>query len=186
MKNKSVKRRIFSRFLSIALVFAMSVCLLLPINVKAAKKITLAQNLFSTELEDIEPTVSTITKTGKYNIVTTKNEAGNFCGFLKFVAPKTKTYTITAGPVKGKKKDFIFGSVEFFVPGNATSLAGTTVKLKKSTKNHFMMIATKKYSNSEKKRVGTIKLRKGTQLYMYFQFHQGNKSSACTTTLKIK
>ena len=185
-----MKRRAWSfcsRLLSYVLVFTLLFSLSNPITTEAkGKKITLVPKLYSNEIADIEEGgIASISKAGNYTIVIPKNETGNFNGYLKFVVPKTKNYSFTASKVKGKKKDFIFGTLETLTADSNGSTNLNCFKIKKK-KNAFLDVATKKYSNHDKSRTGTVKLTKGSTVYIWFEFHQGKKSSQCSLNLKIK
>ena len=112
-----MKRRVWQRVLSLALLFAMAIILVNPVTAQAkTKKIKLSYAEFNIPQESyIESKAKTINKTGNYK-VEIKKQGKSYSGFIKFVAPKTKKYTFTFSNLRGKGKSSCLATVDFSSP----------------------------------------------------------------------
>ena len=100
-----MKRRIWQRVLSLALLFAMAVILVNPLTAQAkTKKLKLSFAAIGEPYESyMESKAATVTKTGNYKVEETK-QSYYYGGVIKFVAPKTKKYKFTFSKARAKGK----------------------------------------------------------------------------------
>jgi hypothetical protein len=122
----------------------------------------------------------------------------SYSGYLKFVAPKTKTYTFTIYDLKHPvKRGDLMGSMVFMVPyGYKNSQLGTFKVSCKGGYSSRLYVANPKptglyYADATqvyyKSRSGGIKLKKGQVIYLGIDLHTfkfTKKRVSCT--LKIK
>ena len=169
--------------MTLTFVFALAAILVLP-SQAATRKV---------KNQDFTSTISTVKKkavTAKKGTQTVKLLGSG--GFLKFKAPKTKTYTFTGYGVK--KPSGEYSSYGYFYlmtvsgSGSYKYLKINNVKTK-GGKNTALYINSNKNSTSGKKatrslksRSGSIKLKKGQTVYIYSWF----TSKKTSYKLKIK
>jgi hypothetical protein len=182
------KRNWFSvtKVLSFIMALVISLAFINPISAEAkTKTIKLKKaNSYLSYVEDIEPVSTLIPKTGKYKIVQNKSN-GIFHGYLKFVAPKTKTYTITLSNLKCKGKELVYGGVIISTPKNDGS--DSVMSIVPKTKGGIMSFSSKQKGGSlVKKRKGTIKLTAGQVIYLEYNIIVKTKGKKLTSNLQIK
>ncbi|SEL93519.1 hypothetical protein SAMN04487770_12138 [Butyrivibrio sp. ob235] len=112
-----MKRRVWQRVLSLALLFAMTIILVNPVTAQAkTKKLKLPYAEFNIPQESyIESKAVTINKTGNYKVQLGKS-GKIYSGFIKFVVPKTKKYTFTYSHLRAKGKSSCLATVDYTVP----------------------------------------------------------------------
>ncbi len=174
-----------TKMMSLLMVLAISLTFLNPLNAEAKTK-TIKMKKSDTYLsyvEDLEK-ASTNIKSGTYNIVQQKSN-GIFHGYLKFVAPKSKTYTITLSNLKCKGNEPVNCGVMLYTPLNDGSDSVKSIIPK--TKGGIMNFSSKNRGGSYvKTRKGTFKLAKGQVLYIEYNTIVKTKGKKLTSKLKIK
>ncbi len=192
--NKIVKA------VSLAIVFAMVLSFVSPINAEAkttkVSPVASEVQFYTTSADPVATTVST----GSYKVVinrTKKKGGSSYCdGYLKFVAPETRTYTLNFSKVKGNKGGVVVGSVWLQIP-DKTSTSGFLDSLEASTQggtDSYIRLATKTTKPKNTKKVGyylnsrkaTISLNAGDVVYLSYGFIANKKTSNVTSKLVIK
>ena len=112
-----MKRRVWQRVLSLALLLAMAIILVNPVVAQAkTKKLKLPYAEFNIPQESyIESKAVTLNKTGNYKVELGRKDKV-YSGFIKFVVPKTKKYTFTFSHVRAKGKSSCLPWVDFSGP----------------------------------------------------------------------
>lgn len=180
----TTKTATFSSSKALCVMMAIVVALaFMPQPAMAASK-SVSKQAFSTKTEVVHKKAATVKKG------TTKLTFKKGMGYIKFKAPKTKTYSFKFSNVKSKK----FSSctyVSLYTPSSFKSKILAVKKMKtKGGKYNTLWLAANGYKHSGKllyrplaSRTGTVKLKAGQWVYFYL----GNESGGKTTlTLKIK
>lgn len=124
-----------------------------------------------------------ITKKGTYNIKVKTTDNYWYKGWMKFKAPKTATYSFVFSNVNSKKKP-----VSGYVLGSFATEYGSWMPANFSTKggkSEYLYLASKKSYDRLTKRTGKIKLKKGQEIYLYFEFQKQFKGKAGTMSIKL-
>ena len=113
-----MKRRVWQRILSLALLLAMAIILVNPVTAQAkTRKLKLPFAKFNEpEVSYIETKAVTITKTGNYKVQLSRYQ-GDYSGFIKFIVPKTKRYAFTYSKARAKGKSSCLTWVHYAIPG---------------------------------------------------------------------
>ena len=168
--KKSNFTAVVKRVLSIMLVFVLMVSFTGTINAEAkTKKISLKYCNFSglVDYHEVEPFAKSVKK-GTYN-VTIQCKKGWANGYLKFTAPASKTYKITASKLSTGKGKFANGHVSFMKVDSYGGLAYTDGVVK-GQKQSAMHIASRKTGIVPASLSGKIYLEQGETLYIYNSF----------------
>ena len=175
--------------LSLALAFIFAITLINPISATAkTKTLNLKVDYTTDPYVDYVDSVSTnITKTGTYKVVQKKHD-GVYVGYIRFVAPKTKKYTITVSNLKCKGNEQVYGGVQLYTPANdGTDSVRGIMCVTKGKEDSVLQLAHKKMgSNLIPKRSGKITLNEGQILYLHYQFIVKTKGKKLTSKLVIK
>ncbi|WP_029320174.1 hypothetical protein [Butyrivibrio sp. AE3004] len=181
--------QITRKLLSMMLALAMVILLADPVCVSAKIK---TLNLKHADISDpyvsyINTVATTIPKTGTYKVSLKKN-GGVYYGYLKFVAPKTKTYTITLSDLKCKGNEQVYGGVqtEMEVGDGTDSIKHVEIQTKGGTNTVLQLAHKKQGSNLIPKRTGKITLTEGQTLYLCYVFIVKTKGKKLTSKLTIK
>ena len=187
-----MKRRVWQRVLSLALIFAMAIILVNPITAQAkTKKLKLPYAAFNIPEESyIESKAVTINNTGNYKVQLVRND-GVYSGFIKFVVPKTKKYAITFSHVRAKGNSPCSPWVEFRAP---TGIEDQITNLNGYSKGGYQngypfsyRIKSKKHSHNVTKRTVYYQLTEGQVVYMnIINSYMYTKGPKLTFNLKIK
>ena len=184
--NKRVWQSV-CKALSLALVFALTITLISPIRAEA-KTLKLKDGDTTDFFLDYVDSVSTnITKTGTYKVVQKKNRNGVYIGYIRFVAPKTKKYTITLSNLKCKGNEKVYGGVQPYIINDEGDQIQSIMISTKGGPNSTLQLSHKKMgSNLIPKRTGKITLNEGQVLYLRYQFIVRTKGKKLTSKLVIK
>ena len=175
---KKIIRRCFVLMLvAVMLTGAMSV------STFAAAKKTVKKQTFDTKTKTIEKKATKV-KRGTTNLTISKGE-----GYIKFVAPKTKTYSITFSNVKTKNGGSAFVEIQTRDADSPSYSFMTKVKTKGGKSNAlWLSVNGTKFTERDvlerplAKRTGKIKLKKGQPVYMYF--YSGTKKTTAKLVIK--
>ncbi|WP_022762360.1 hypothetical protein [Butyrivibrio sp. AD3002] len=185
-----MKRRVWQRVLSLALLFAMTIILVNPVTAQAkTKKLKLPFAAVGHPYESyMESKAVTVTKTGSYKVVETKS-SDYYGGVIKFVVPKTKKYAFTFSHVRAKGKSPCLPYAEFSVPSGAedgiTYVSGHTKKYRGDNQYPFGYRVPGKQNVAT--RTITYDLTEGQVLYIHVvNAYYSTKGKKMTFNLKIK
>ena len=129
---------------------------------------------------DFTTTTKTINKKAlKVKKGTTKLSLNSGQGYIRFIAPKTKTYSFTFSNLKSKKSSYgLTAFVEFQTPDKSMPQYSFMMRdvATQGGKTSTLWLASKEWNGTSKKlvdkplkkRTGKVKLTKGTNLYLYF------------------
>ena len=185
MKNRNKAANIVTKIIAAFLAATIMFTAIEPVDVEAkTKTITLKSHDRVSYASEAKSISKKINKKGTYNIKI-KNDYDQFHGYVRFVAPKKGTYKFEISKVKDAKKKNLFGFVEGSTPNEYESLIDVDFSTK-GGKNAFLNVSNKDYGEYLKKRTGTIKLKKGQVLYLYFSFQRSFSSKAKSMTLQLK
>lgn len=149
----------------------------------AAAKKTVKKQGFTTSLAKVKKKAAKV-KRGTTSLTIKKGK-----GWLKFKAPKTKTYTFTFSDVKSAEfSSNAFVGVYKVAKYSSSSVASVKVKTK-GGKSNTLWLSCNGYAHANEmlerpiaKRSGKIKLAKGEWVYLYFY----NNDVKTTANLTIK
>ncbi len=185
-----MKRRVWQRALSLALIFAMAIILVNPIAVEAkTKKLKLPWGSISEPTTTyIDSKAVTITKTGNYKVEERK-KTYYYSGFIKFVVPKTKKYTFTFSNLRAKGSSPCLAYAEFSTPSGQNNgilyISGKTKKY--SGTNQFPFGYKVPGKQNVAKRAVTYNLTKGQVVYINIvNAYNKTKGKTLKFNLKIK
>ncbi len=189
------KEKTFGKFLvgvlSFALAFALTFSFVSPMSVEAkTKSITLKAPKGGNKMfwpKNVNKTAKAVKK-GSYHITTVKNGYTGE-GFLKFTAPKTKTYTFTVSNLYAPNDEYANGYLAIMKKNFSSSVVVSFQDVKtKSGKKNSINFATEDQLDGEpyyKVAYGKYKIKKGETVYLYFSA-SGTNSDAVTLDLNIK
>ncbi|WP_029320305.1 hypothetical protein [Butyrivibrio sp. AE3004] len=187
-----MKRRLWQRILSLALLFAMAIILVNPVTAQAkTKKLKLPYALFNVPQESyIESKAVTINKAGNYKVELARS-GGNYSGFIKFVVPKTKKYTFTFSNLRAKGKSSCLASVDFSYPtGTEDQISQLDGNSKGGYHNSYPFaykIPGKKGRYNVAKRAVYYQLTEGQVVYInIMNSYYSTKGKKLTFNLQIK
>lgn len=186
--KKALKRSLVITLVAVLLIGTFAV------TADAAMKRTVKLKTFTTTSRVVNKAASKVKK-GTTTLVFPKSE-----GFLKFVAPATKTYSFTFSNLKDKKDTY--GFVKFLkkkkhIPGQSDDFNDLKILdiATKGGKDECLYIASTGLPEDNTgpvisrylhKRTGKIKLRKGEVLYIFYSGRAGVKLRKNTMKLVIK
>ena len=175
----------FKKVLCLALVFAFTITLSSPITASAKTVKANAQpHRYNSSVLEAD-SVATPIKTGTNKVQVLNNDQW-FYGYLKFTAPKTKTYTIKVSDIKtNKKKAICLGSVDIYGVGAEDMLQMKTLQTKGKDKT-CMQLCNRKYKNYIPTRTAKLSLQAGETIYIYYNFVGVKNGSKMTSKLSIK
>ena len=137
------------------------------------KKVKLHNLYYTTSLKRVEAKAAAL-KTGKHRV----QVKSSGCGYIKFVAPSARTYTITVSGLKMHKRSSLpvrhyWFRIMTVDPRNPSSLALRTVDTQGGkAKNLYFYRKTirkgSKHLRYRKSRYGKIYLEEGQAVYVYF------------------
>ena len=185
--NKRVWKSV-CKTLSLALVFVLTIVLINPISAGAKTKTLKLKDGRMTDYstEYVDSVSANITKTGTYNIVQ-KKAGGVFVGYVRFVAPKTKKYTITVSDLKCKGNEKVYGGIQpHVIDAESNSIKSIEISTKGGPNTTLQLSHKKMGSNLITKRTGKITLNEGEVLYLRYQFIVKTKGKKLTSKLSIK
>jgi hypothetical protein len=174
-----------------SLALATVIALFTPVTAQAKTRNITINHSFTTSTAEANKCAKKV-KTGTYNI-TLKRGGSFYSGYLKFVAPKSKTYTITVSNLKSNDNMFANGIASTMKVSSSfpNSIVYVDIKSKGADEKHGLRIGT--YTDKDflqkrcpLKRTGKIKLSKGEVLYLYYNFSGGMNSTKLTSKLTIK
>ncbi len=171
---ESVKKAI-TIVLAAAIIFTLSN----PLQVQAAKKVTLKSYTKDYTVSQIKK-ASTTLKKGTYNIRIKQFGGGAYRGYIKFVAPKAGTYSFTFSNCKTDDKKHILGSAFVQTPDKFGGLGGIIEFSTKGGKTNTLWMGSKKdpsYPECITTRTGKVKLKKGQNIYLHVSFETREKSN---------
>ncbi|WP_022763110.1 MULTISPECIES: hypothetical protein [unclassified Butyrivibrio] len=182
-RNKiGVMKRVLS--LVMAMVFVLAMPLTVEAKVKTVKPVA---HKFATRASELEPISTEISK-GTHNVVVKKTE-GVFCeGYVKFVAPESRTYTITVSNIKAKGAKSCLGSLFGQTrPVNSDSDVLDFAYFDTKGKEHnWLNVGSRKYKNYLAKRTGKVTLEAGQTLYLQLSLVASKKTKSASARIKIK
>ncbi len=188
MKNKTNFKNVLKRTLCLALMLTIAISFSKPINVEAKTKTVTVKKLdFTTKASKANKKAIAIKK-GSYNVVMNKkNSYSWYRGYLKFTAPQTRTYTITASGLKASDGQFINGHVSPLVYSKygRDSLTYPSIKTKGGKKTG-LHIGSKNSGDALYSRTGKIKLQQGQVCFLYMSLLGSSSSKSCSFSLVIK
>ena len=171
------------RLVATLLLIAVMICSSLSVAAAAKKTVKNSKFLTSTSATNKK---AAVVKKGTTNLTFTKGQ-----GYVKFKAPKTKTYSFTFSNLTGGKYDsFTFVSVQKKYSSNKKYITLTKVKTAGGRTDFLNLSVNGKKDNINSKtidkylakRTGKIKLKKGEEIY----FHLSNSGSKTKMKLVIK
>lgn len=180
MGRKIQKKLNWKRLLAMLLVAIAIAAAINPVNAQAkTKKKTITLKVVSNyDSQTTAKKKSTTVKTGYiYTVKLKQYMALSYGGYLKFKAPKTKTYKFTVSGVKHPvKKSILQGTVSF---KNPTAYGFFPIYVKtRGKKTDRLYVAAKTYkpgfsdaTNYYTSRTGTVKLKKGQTVYLNLDFN---------------
>ena len=180
------------RIITLTLALVITFTMFCPVTAEAkTNKVNPKYQEFTTST-NVAKKKAAVIKTGT-SLVTLKKKGSTYDGYLRFVAPKTKTYSITMSNIKGNKGGYCNGSVGLMVTAryNAKYLTFTNVYVKGKATT-FMYLEnrdTKSHRGGGFPTVNTgkIKLKKGQSVYMrYHCLSSNNKNKTVATKFVIK
>ena len=163
--------------MALTLVFA-----LMPSAAYATTNLAVGQGDFSTETATLNKKAKTV-KVGTYKVTFKKGK-----GYLKFKAPKSKTYSFTFSNVKAKNGASAYVTVQTPSPTAAKYAFSTEVSTKGGKTNTLWLGVNGKtgygtgVNECLKSRTAKMQLTKNGIVYFYFY----NMEYKTTTSLKIK
>lgn len=177
----------------LALVFVMAVTFVNPMTAQAkTKKLNLTPSGLTWRTDLLEGLASAVT-TGKYNVNVKMSEDKLHCrGYIKFVAPATKTYSFTVSNAKGGKHGVI-GNIDLYT-ATGTSLDRINVKTSGGETNAIWFAhkyirgkGTTKANACLPKRTGKVALQQGQVVYLEVEILPiAKKVKKASCTIKIK
>ena len=169
------------RVLSLVLAFLIVFTLSSPVNASAkTKSISLKKASFTTSGSVAASKAKTVKK-GTYK-VTLKKKNGSFCGYMKFTAPTTKTYSFTISNVRSNTGHYAcgFGYVMRY-SGYGDSIGQVPVSTKGGSSTPMWFASRKSSGGFIPKRTGKITLNQGETVYLYL-----SASSSSTKSVSLK
>ena len=191
MKKGNRLHGLKTKALGLALVFSMalSFCAPLQVEAKKIKTLTLKRENFVSNVEYID-SVATTVKAGTYKIKIKTKSGSSYCpAYIKFVAPETKTYSITLSELKCNNNKFTCGTATLKSPDSVMQYASTRYDaVVNGKKNHALFVHSKKYplGTYAPKRTANIHLNEGEVLYLNFGFAATRPTKYVTAKIKIK
>ncbi len=193
MKNKKNMWGYISRVVSLVLAFAVVATLVNPMTAQAKTNTAKVKySKFLTSVSEAEA-VASVVKKGSNKIVL-KRKKYTCLGYVKFVAPKTKTYTFTFSGVSSDSRSNRLGFIAVQTPETAypDSLAWIDASTKGGT-THFLRVAQKTYKHRIKnpveqylsKRSAKMNLQEGQVVYLHYDF-SSYRTKNMTSKLVIK
>ncbi len=189
MKREKKFGKILTGVLTFVLAFALTFSYVSPMTAQAkTKTITLKSPVGGNKMflkKNADKTAKSVKK-GSYTIrVNKKGYDGE--GFLKFKAPKTKTYTFTINNLKAPKDDYANGYMAILKQGTYTpNVLVWQDKIKtKNGKTNSVQFADKEDTKYHTNAYGKLKIKKGQTVYLYFSA-SGTYSDSVTFNLNIK
>ncbi len=187
MKNTNTNGKIFRKVLAFVLAVAITVTFVQPLSAQAkakVNKVKLAKQGFTIDTEVIKNVAKPLKK-GKNNLTIYHQAGRNYEGYVKFVAPASKTYTFEFSNLKGKKSvGLILGAVMGDYIKGQTFI---TAKIGPKQNMYSVHIGSRTVSTYKKSYKSKIKLNKGDTIYLYNQFITHNKvNNAKSLTLDVK
>ncbi len=188
MKNKANIKNVLKRSLILALMLTIAFSFSRPINVEAKTKTVQVTKREWTSKASKANKGAKVVKKGSYNVVMKKkNKLNWYRGYLKFTAPQTRSYSITASGLKANDGQFINGHVSPMVYSRygRDSLTFPGIKTKGGS-NTGLHIGSKTSGDALYSRTGKIKLQQGQVCYFYISMLGHYTSKSCSFKLVIK
>lgn len=172
--KKTLKRSLIMTLVAVLLIGTFAV------TAEAAMKRTVKKQDETTKISTANKKAAKVKK-GTTNLTFTKGQ-----GYLKFVAPKTKTYSFTFSNMKVKGGNDLgmirFNKKDKLYPKELTQIEVST----KGGKTEYITLMSTGWKELKKgktvdhmlhKRTAKTKLKKGEALYIYFDTIDGNKTN---------
>ena len=183
--NKNNFANIFKRIVCLAVAFAFVVTLITPVQVSAkTKTISLKKQPFTTEVSTADASAKQIGK-GTYKVKMKVDSRGWYQGYIKFVAPKTKTYKFTVSNLVANDKKFANGITTAYVPGSANNTENIDFR-KSGYEKNGLRIASRKLGKTPTSKTGKLFLQEGQVVYLYNSYLGSYKSKKMQLKLVIK
>ncbi len=179
------KHRIWKRILTLlmTMVFIATIANPIPAEAKTKIKTVKPKAAYGATTNAYAKSVAKKVTTGTYRVYLDDYIVYTYGGYLRFVAPKTKTYTFTVWNLQhpANKKGDLMGSMTFLCPYGYknTGLArfyvkakdGKTVSLNVARPKPTGLHYAKKTDRYYTQRSGGVKLKKGQVVYLQFSMH---------------
>ncbi len=193
MKTENTFMKGLKSLLCLSLAFVMALALLTPVTAQAkSKDITVKSQKF-TNTASVAKKKATKVSAGKTYSITFKTKGYDCGGFVKFVAPKSKTYTISVSNLSTDDGKYCCGSLaEMLVdPKHPQSVIFIDQARGSYSGKHWINIAGQSFNNNytkdyPPKNKAKVKLNKGETLFLHYSFTFGYKCKRVTTKLLIK
>ena len=188
--------RIWKRVLSVLMAAVIVAAIANPLTVQAKTKTVKPKAANNVQYEALAKKASKRVYTGTSKVYLKQYMALSYGGYVKFVAPKTKTYSFTVSNLKHPAKGgTLMGGVSFYYPNEYGHLMNLYVRTKGGVSNSLEVANPKPkglyYANATQvyytSRTGKVKLYKGDVVYLGINMvtHKFSKKSM-NLTLKIK
>ena len=183
--RENKKHGSWKKLLTVLLMVAIMATIANPISAEAKTKIKTVKPKAVRNITSNAYAKSVAKKvtTGTTRVYLDDDMVYDYCGYVKFVAPKTKTYTFTIGNLQhpANKKGDLLGHMTFWCPYGYknTGLArfyvkakdGKTVSLNIARPKPTGLYYARKTDRYYTSRSGGVKLKKGQVVYLEFYFH---------------
>lgn len=186
MRTEKKFRGILKSVLSFVLVFAIAFAFVNPMTVSAKTKNISVKYRDYTSNRDAAAKKATTVKTGTYNVALA-GKNGWHRGYVKFTAPKSKTYAFTLSNVSSDSGKFTNGYVNI-MKFNGRYISSSKVSTQ-GGKTYTLWVANKNQgsgtSGCRTSRTGKVHINQGETVYLYLSLLEPSSKKAYLT-LNIK